>query len=185
MRGGNVLGRFDSEYEVHSIRSGISQDLQRPVGQSVRWFLYSESESATDDIYDVGSRTAGRVWRKPFEFPVVNAFVFQNELFQNERGFYQVDTLRLFVNYDDVLRYVPDLTDNPDKHIKDRCEFRGQMYVPSRIFPKGQVNLDYVVLTVDLLQVKPEEMINDVYTDTPAAAPDALYPSDIWYPAGP
>lgn len=163
MRGGNVLGRFDPELEVHSIRHGITQDLQRPVGQDVRWYLYLDSETTIDDTYDVGDSFGGRVWKKPFTLPVVNAYVFQNELYQNDRGFYTVDTLRLFVNYDDVIRFIPTLTDDPDSHIKDRAEFRGQFYTPNRIFPRGQVGLEYAVLTVDLTQVKPEEQVNDIY----------------------
>lgn len=163
MRGSNVLGRFDPEYEIKSIRTGISQDLQRPVGQSVLWRVYDSAATVVDDVYDIGSRAAGRTWQAPVTLPVVNAYVFQNEMYQNNRGFYTVDTLRLFINYDDVIRNLPSLDENPDQHIKDRVEFRDQTYVPNRVFPRGQVDYDYMMLTVDLTQVKPEEMINDVY----------------------
>lgn len=163
MRGRNTIGRFDPELEVKSIRHGITQDLQAPVGQYVAWRVYDEEATATDDIYDVGSPSGGRVWSKPIELPVVNAYVFQNELYQNDRGFYTVDTLRLFVNFDDVIRLLPTLDTNPDQHLRDRAEFRGQMYVPNRVFPRGQINMDYMMLTVDLTQVKPEEQVNDIY----------------------
>lgn len=163
MRGGNVLGRFDPEYEIKSIRSGISQDLQRPVGQDVRWYLFDEVDSEVDDTYDVGASLGGRVWVKPIVLPVVNAYVFQNEMYQNDRGFYTVDTLRLFINYDDVIRHLPTLDAQPDDHLRDRVEFRGQMFVPNRIFPRGQVDYDYMMLTVDLTQVKTEEQVNDIY----------------------
>lgn len=163
MRGGNVLGRFDPEYEIKSIRAGISQDLQRPVGQSVRWRLYDDTATEVDDVYDIGSRAAGRSWKAPITLPVINAYVFQNEQYFNDRGLYMVDTLRLYVNYDDVIRHLPTLDASPDVHIKDRVEFRDQTYVPNRIFPRGQVTWDYMALMVDLTQVKPEEMINDIY----------------------
>ena len=163
MRGGNVLGRFDPEFEIKSIRSGVTQDLQRPVGQTVQWWLFSVTDTEVDSVYDVGASTGGRVWHKPFTLPVVNAYVFQNEQYQNDRGLYMVDTLRLFINYDDVIRFIPTLDSNPDLHIKDRCEFRGQMYSANRIFPRGQVTWDYMMLTVDLTQVKPEEQVNDIY----------------------
>lgn len=179
MRGGNVLGRFDSEFEVKSIRSGITQDLQRPVGQIVQWFLYDESQSTVDPIYDVGAQTGGRVWLKPFDLPVVNAYVFQNEIYQNDRGFYAVDTLRLFVNYDDVVRFIPTLDSDPDRHIKDRVVFRGQIYTANRIFPRGQINYDYMVLTVDLTQVKPEEQVNDRYD----GLPPMVYPNQMYFHA--
>lgn len=163
MRGGNVLGRFDPELEIKSIRHGISQDLQRPVGQSVRWYVYDPESTTVDDVYDVGASTGGRVWKEPLTLPVINAYVFQNEMYQNDRGFYTVDTLRVFVNYDDVIRHIPTLDSDPDTHLRDRVEFRGQMYAPNRVFPRGQINYDYAVLTVDLTQVKPEEQVNDVY----------------------
>lgn len=163
MRGSNVLGRFTSEFEVKSIREGIAQDLQATVGQDVLWRLFDTAATVIDDVYDVGASSGGRSWKKGFALPVVNAYVFQNEMYQNDRGLYTVDTLRLFINYDDVIRFIPTLDSQPDTHLKDRVEYRGQMYAPNRVFPKGQINMDYTVLTVDLTQVKPEETVNDIY----------------------
>lgn len=163
MRGRNTLGRFDPEYEVKSIRSGITQDLQAPVGQVVQWRLFDPVATVVDDVYDVGSSDGGRVFRAPIDLPVVNAYVFQNEMYANDRGLYTVDTLRLFVNYDDVIRYLPSLDAQPDEHLKDRVQFRDQMFSPNRVFPRGQINMDYTVLTVDLTQVKAEEQVNDIY----------------------
>ena len=163
MRGRNTLGRFDPELEVKSIRHGVTQDLQAPVGQFVGWRVFNPEATVTDEIYDVGSSTGGRVFNRAINMPVVNAYVYQNELFQNDRGFYTVDTLRLWVNYDDIVRFLPTLDADPDRHLKDRVEFRGQMYVPTRVFPRGQINMDYMMLMVDLSQVKPEEQVNDIY----------------------
>jgi len=149
--------------EVRSIRHGITQDLQAPVGQDVLWRVFDPVSTQTDEIYDVGAPTGGRVFLAPITVPVINAYVFQNELFQNDRGFYTVDTLRLFINFDDIIRFLPSLDASPDQHLVDRIDFRNQMYTPNRIFPKGQVNMDYTMLTVDLTQVKPEEQVNDIY----------------------
>ena len=173
MRGSNILGRFDDKYEVKSNRHGISQDLQRPVGQSVNWHMFNPTASVVDPIYDVGDSTGGRVWDAPIVIPVVNAYVFQSEMHQNDRGFYTIDTLRLFINYDDVVRYIPSLDADPDQRVKDRVDFRGQMYTPNRVFPRGQISMDYTMLTVDLTQVKDEEMVNDVLT-----ASQIIYPED-------
>lgn len=167
MRGGDVLGRFDPEFEVKSIRHGITQDLQRPVGQTVRWWPFNSTDTVVDDIYDVGAQTGGRIWNDPVDLPVVNAYVFQGQVFKNDRGLYAVDTLRLYVNFDDVMRFLPTLDSDPDSHIKDRAEFRGQMYSATRIFPRGQVDMDYMMLMVDLTQVKDDEQVNDRY-GTPA-----------------
>lgn len=163
MRGSNVVGRFDPELEVKLIRQGINQDLQVPVGQSVLWMRFDAAATTTDDVYDVGSPSGGRVFMKPLVVPVVNAYVYQDELFDNDRGFYQVDTLRLWVNYNDIAVLLPTLESNPDNHLRDRIQFRGQRYTPNRVLPRGQVDYDYMVLMVDCTQVKPEEEVNDVY----------------------
>lgn len=163
MRGTNPLGRFDAEYEVKSMRRGISRDLQVPVGQYVEWHLYDSSASDSDPVYDVGSSAGGRVWKAPIILPVVNAFIYQAEQYQNDRGFYTVDTLRVVINYDDVIRFLPSLDAQPDIHLLDRVGFRGALYVPNRIFPKGQVGYEYMGLLVEGTQVKPEEQVNDVY----------------------
>lgn len=163
MRGSNVIGRFDPEMEVKSIRHGINQDLQVPVGQSVLWWKFDASATTTDDVYDVGSPSGGRAFMSPLTVPVVNAYIFQDQLFDNDRGFYQVDTLRMWINFNDIAVLLPDLEANPDTHLRDRVEFRGQRYTPTRVFPRGQVDYDYMVLMVDCTQVKPEEEVNDVY----------------------
>ena len=105
MRGSNSVGRFSPKYEVQSMRKGTSRDLQRPVGQTVDWYVYDDAASVMDAVYDVGASSGGRVWKAPLRLPVVNAYVFQSEMYQNDRGFYTVDTLRLYVNYDDVVRF--------------------------------------------------------------------------------
>lgn len=180
MRGGNALGRFDAEYETHSIWDGISRELARPVGQDVKWYRYSDSESTVHPVYDVGSPTGGRVFRDPITFPVTNAYVTQGQQFDNDRGMYMVDIMRLFINYEDVMREFPSLLTAPDEFIKDRIIFRGQAYVPNRVNPRGQVAYDYMTLTIDLIQVKPEESYNDVYVErnfvlaTPPGAPQNL-----------
>jgi hypothetical protein len=163
VRGGNALGRFDSEYEVNSAWDGISRELQRPVGQDVLWYRYESSLSTVDPVYDVGSPQGGRAYRDPVTVPVINAYVTQGQQFDNDRGLYMVDILRLFINFEDVMRIFPTLLEAPDVFIKDRVMFRGQLYVPNRVNPRGQVSYDYLTLTVDLTQLKPEETYNDVY----------------------
>jgi hypothetical protein len=163
MRGHNALGRFDAEYEVKSIRKGITRELEKPVGQYIDWYLFDSEASESDPIYDVGESSGGRVWKDPIRVPIVNGFIYQDDQYQNDRGFYTVDTLRVIINFDDVIRYLPGLDSAPDQHLLDRIEFRGSMYIPSRVFPKGQVGYEYMGLLVEALQIKPEEQVNDVY----------------------
>ena len=161
MRGGSQGGRFDTEFEVHHIGDGISRDLQRDAGQDVFWYRYDPTQTVVDPVYDVGSPSGGRVYKDPIRLPVINAFVTQGQQYDNDRGFYTVDILRLFINFDDIERMLPELTTNPDTFIKDRVLFRNGVYKPNRVNPRGQVGYDYMTLTVDLTQMKPEEWYND------------------------
>jgi len=176
VRGNNALGRFDGEFETHSIWDGISRDLQRPVGQRVFWYRYDPTQTEVHPVYDVGSPDGGRAYKAPVALPVINALVTQGQQFDNDRGLYMVDVLRLFVNYDDVQRELPGLTTNPDIYIKDRVIFRNGVYAPNRINPRGQVGYDYMTLTVDLVQLKPEELYNDEWN---ADAPTNLIGTSI------
>ena len=164
MRGGNAVGRFDAEYETHSIWDGISRDLQRPVGQDVYWYHYNPTNTEVDPIYDVGSPQGGRAYDSPVRLPVVNALVTQGQQWDNDRGFYTVDVLRLIVNFADVQKSLPLLPTNPDLYLKDRVIFRNGVFAPNRVNQRGQVEYHYMTLTVDMTQLKPEEVFNDVWS---------------------
>lgn len=163
MRGSNMTGRFTIPDEVLDIRDGMHQDLQMPAGQSVQWWLFDSAQSEKDAIYDVASSTSleGRAWQKPITVPCLGAMIIQGETHQDDRGFYNVDRLHLTINMDDVRRLLPTLPNGADYHINDRVTFRGQVYQPFQVWARGQVARFYTVLSVDLLQVKNDELVND------------------------
>lgn len=169
MRGIRAMGRFDPEFEVKSIRAGITRDLQIPAGQWVLWQVFDPEASQADPVYSTGNDQVGRVFKPAVRVPVVNAFIYQGEQFMNQRGFYTVDTLRLVINFDDVIRFLPGLDSHPDAHLKDRIIFRNEMFQPTRVFPKGQIGYEYMGLTVDAAQVKVEEQVYDTYEESPVA----------------
>lgn len=161
MRANHPGGRFSIDYEVDSIVKGMKADLRRPVGMVVDWWRYDATNSESDDVYDVGSEDVGRVWLTPLQVPVLNAQVFQGVTVPNDRGFYNTDVLRLSVVMSEVLDLIPDLVSSPDSHIKDRVIYRSEVYRPTRLYLRGQVISTYTILTIDLNQVMPDEMVND------------------------
>ena len=161
MRGSEPGGRFSVDSELDRILSGMTEDLRRPVGGDVAWWRYDEIGTGVDPIYDVGSSEAGRRWLPPLDMPFIVAQVFQGETYQNDRGLYNADVLRLTMNMNDVMRVIPTLVQTPDAHIRDRIVYRGSVFRPSRLYFRGQVLSTYTVLTVDLIQVKSEELVND------------------------
>jgi hypothetical protein len=147
----------------------ISEDLGGTVGVDVSWFQWSESyfmdnySDVVDDIYDTSSGVVakGRRWQKPIKLPVVMAQVIRSSNVMNERGFYVTDTLRLVVNVGDVQRLIPNMLEDPSSHIKDRIVYQGNVFVPTRVLPRGAFGYNYAVVTIDCNQVKPEELVND------------------------
>jgi hypothetical protein len=169
MRGAKIQGRFDMDYESKSMYESIGEDLGGTVGVEVDWFRWQNyylDENYTDvvdDIYDVSSPTPGKGkrWMLPFKMPVVMAQFIRGTNIMNERGFYVSDTLRLVMNVGDVQRMMPSLITDSNNHIKDRVLYRGEVFVPTRVLPRGSFGYRWAVVTVDLNQLNPEELVND------------------------
>jgi hypothetical protein len=173
MRGGyegtDRNSRFDMEYEAKSMYEGMAEELGGTVGVAVDWFrwqTYYLEENYTDiidDIYDVSSSEPGkgRRWMLPFKMPVLMAQWIRGTNVMNERGFYVTDTLRLVINVGDAQRLLPSLLTQASTHIKDRILYRGVVYVPTRVLPRGSFGYRWSVITVDLNQLNPEELVND------------------------
>jgi len=170
MRGTRIIGRFDMDYESLAMYEGIAEELGGKVGVDVHWFRWQEyyleqnKNTIMDDIYDVSSSVPGqgRRWMLPFRLPVVLAQLNRGGNVMNERGFYAVDTLRLVINAGDAERMLPDmLTEEPNRFIKDRILYRGQIFTPTRVNPRGAFGYRWAVVTVDCTEVNAEELVND------------------------
>ena len=185
MRASHPGGRFTVESEIDRYWDGISEDLQRPVGGEVPWYRFDLSSTTVDDVYDVGA--AGRVWESPRPLKYIVAQVFQGETFQNDRGFYNADVLRLTISMQDILLAFPDFTATADSFLKDRVIFNGKPFRPTRIYQKGRVLDRYTVITMDLIEEKAEENVNDPqfqeYSDPGAIPSVQVYPGANVYPS--
>lgn len=161
MRGKDTTGRFDAMYEVNSIADGVEYDLQNPVGQMCKWYVYDPELTDVDPVYDVSDYDGGRMWRRPIPLPVVGALIRQGPKYQSERGFYTVDNLSMVINSMEMYKHMPDMAYGPDAHLRDRIVYRNSLFVPTRIYPKGHIQDHIVMITVDAIEVKPEEVVND------------------------
>lgn len=157
------------DYEAKSMYEGMADEIGATVGVEVNWwrwqdyYLQDNYDTIVDDIYDVSSSTpgAGRRWMLPFKMPVLMAQLIRGTNVMNERGFYTSDTLRIVMNVGDVERFLPNILTDPSKNIKDRVEYRGAVFVPTRVLPRGSFGYRWSVVTVDCNQMNPEELVND------------------------
>jgi hypothetical protein len=165
MRAHKPGGRFDADFETTAILKGVDTDLKHPVGTNADWWVFDVDNTALDPIYDVGqditSSVGGKVWTGPFSVPVVRAVIKQGEAKTSAVGFYNSDTLHLTFNIEDVQKFAPNIIIRPDINNRDRVVWRGQVYRPYAIQERGIVADRFTILSVECIQLMPEEMVND------------------------
>lgn len=173
MRGSRLQGRFDVDgYESLSIYEGMREDLAHTVGTIVDWwvwdaqFIQNNYSDVVDPIYDVSSSApvgSGSRWKDPIKVEVMMAQFVTGGNVMNTRGFYTTDTLRLVVGADEMAAKFPGFleTDDPSNHIRDHIVFKGQVYKPTVVMPRGHFAQKWAVVTLQCNQVNPEELINE------------------------
>ena len=158
-------GRFDADFETNKVLEGLDADLKRPVGTKAQWFIWDPITTVLDPIYDVGqdlsTATGGRMWRGPFELPVVRAVIKQGGVKNSQRGYYGADSLHLTLNAEDVEKVAPGVIGNPDLQARGRIIWKGQVYRPYYIQQAGIVAERFTLLVVECMQVMADEMVND------------------------
>lgn len=173
MRAYTPGGRFDSDFETDDILVGVDTDLKNPVGTSALWYIYDSVNTVVDPIYDVGQDLSGAMggkrWTGPFTIPVVRAVIDQGQAKTSAVGYYNSDTLHLTFNIEDVQKYAPNIIIRPDINNRDRIVWRGQVYRPFSIQERGIISERFTLLSVDCIQVMPEEMVNDPQFQTYAS----------------
>jgi len=165
MRGDKREGRFSIDFERASSISGVTKELVHTVGTSVDWY-----------IYDVGadSGSAGRLWKPKITIPVVQANLDQGTTIQDQRGFYNTDTLNILFNMDVIenavslygtvaanIRKLSTITNDPDLYLRDRIVFRNNVFSPIRVGLDGLLTDKYTLVNLQCVQVNAEEMVND------------------------
>lgn len=176
MRGDKREGRFSIDFERASSVSGVTKELVHTVGTSIDWYIYDKTNSVIDPIYDVGSDSgsAGRLWKPKITIPVVQANLDQGTTIQDQRGFYNTDTLNVLFNMDVIenavslygtvaanIRKLSTITNDPDLYLRDRIVFRNNVFSPIRVGLDGLVTDKYTLVNLQCVQVNAEEMVND------------------------
>lgn len=162
MRASIPGGRFTIDYEMDSYSLGIDEELQRTVGGELPWWRFNPDDTEVDPLYDVGSYDGvGRRYDEPRMLKYLVSQVFQGQVDQSDRGYYNADNLRLSVNLADFQRVFPDVVPEADNFLRDRAVFNNTVFRPTRMYLRGLVRDRYTIVTVDLVEVHPEELVND------------------------
>ena len=168
MRAYTPGGRFTTDFELNAIGDGITADSTNPAGTKAEWWAFNSAASTKDPIYDVEPVGGGRVWTGPVMLNIIRATISQGNGSVNERGFYNTDTLHITLNIDDLKAASPDLFNERgvvkasiDLANKYRLVWKDQVYRPIRTQQHGQVAERHTIISLDLQQVMPDELVND------------------------
>ena len=177
-------GRFSTDFETQAINSAITMDLRNPVGTMAKWYIYDELNTVVDPIYDVSDGSdgavSGRMWYGPYDLPIVRAVITQGQAKTSQLGFYNSDFLHLTVNSTDMEKLIPNIMENPDDLGRHRVVWKGETWRPYQAQQRGVVAEKFTLLSIDCIQVMPEEMVNDPqFLDVASPPPGAHIPSII------
>lgn len=170
MRGEIHEGRFDINHETESMYEGMAEDLQKMAGFQVDWFHWDENYALDPDhdfidpIYDVGSdvEDEGKLWKQPFKLKCLSLHLVRGGNVVNDRGFYSTDTMSITVNAGEIRTKIPEILRNePNQYMKDRVVYRGQVFYPVRINPKGAFRHRWAVVSIDFMELNSEELVNE------------------------
>jgi hypothetical protein len=168
MRGYTQSGRFDSDFETNDILSGVNSELRNPVGTIAQWWFFDLTDTNIDPIYDVGDGVSvsggGRKWYGPYSIPIVRAVISQGSAKTSQAGFYKADELHLTINIKDLTAIDPNLEAqiySIGQQDKSRVVWKNEVYRPYLTQQRGIVAERYTLLSIDCLQVMPEELVND------------------------
>jgi hypothetical protein len=178
MRAHSPGGRFDADFETNAILKAVDTDLKHPVGTVAEWYIWDPTHTAVDPIYDVGQdisgATGGRTWRGPFVLPVVRAVIKQGQVKNSAVGYWNSDELHLTLNIEDVEKVSPGVIANPDYQNRGRIIWKNQVYRPYGVQERGIIAERFTILSVECIQVMPEEMVNDPQFLEYATRPELL-----------
>ena len=168
MRAYTPGGRFSTDFELNEIADGITADSTNPKGTTGQWWAYNAAASVKDPIYDVEPLGAGRVWTGPATLNIISAKITQGTSAVNDRGFYNADSLHITLNIDDLRLASPTLFNargevktSLDIANKYRLVWQNQVYRPVRTQQHGQIAERHTIISLDLIQLMPDELVND------------------------
>ncbi|MDP9870326.1 MULTISPECIES: hypothetical protein [Streptosporangium] len=153
-------GRFDPVYESDEI-DGALEGYQTVYGQEITYFRYDRADSETHDVYGEAD-DAGRIYFAPVAVPVLSVVREEGPAEQAPAGLSWTDTLHLTASFSHLTK--TGLTELDVKHgsyLNDRLAYDGRLFRVTKVAVLGQLKTRDVVVGVDAIQLKKEDIAND------------------------
>ena len=153
-------GRFNVDYEQNEINAAL-RGRQNEIGDTVDWYRFDRENSVIDDIYDEGTGS-GKHFRGPFTVPVMHVVREEGMAEENPEGLYYSDSIHVTAAFDQLRRAGFSFVDlDHQKWLKDRIVYDDRVFRVTRLEVLGQVKRRDVIVSIDALQERGDELVND------------------------
>lgn len=156
-------GRFDMRYEIAQVEQSVKGFQSSQIGDSVEYFRFDKADSISDDVFDEGFG-AGLVFHPSVNLPALHVNHVEGGQGNGEdgSGFYFGDTIYVTTSYDIFTRTGMTQADvHHERYLKDRVLYDGLIFRVQSVNITGQVDERDTMVSIEGIQVKPDEMAND------------------------
>lgn len=153
-------GRFDVDYEMREINSSL-RGWQANFGDQILYFRFWGEESKVHDIWDE-ALPDGRVWHPAQMVKVLHATHVEGGNEDRSEGQYYNDNFYATASFSQLKRIgFTELDLQYQSFLRDRVVYDFRVFRITRINVVGQIQQEDPIVSIEGVQVKPDEMIND------------------------
>jgi hypothetical protein len=128
----------------------------------VQYYRYSHTDPAGEDLYDEATGQ-GKVYAGPYRIPALHVIHSQGAAQDTPQGLYSVDNLSITASFDALRRLgFTDQDIDHDKYLTDRLVYDDAVFRVTSIAVLGQIQNRDIIVSIEAVQVKPDELVNDV-----------------------
>lgn len=176
-------GRFHVDYETNEIYRGL-RGWQREVGDYAYYYRFAYDQSNVDPVYGEATGPNGRVFFGPINIPALHVLHTEGAVEEAPEGFTYHDRIHVTASFDQLKRTGLTALDlNTQGYLKDRIVYDNKVFRVYNAQILGQIQRRDIIVTFDGVQLKPEDMVNDVqfaeYVNVPSAYPLDYKPSKV------
>lgn len=154
-------GRFDVNYETTDIM-GVLRGRANEVGEKIDYYRFSHADGTGDDLYDEGTGQ-GKIFDGPFRVPALHVIHDQGPSQDTPQGLYTVDNLHVTSSFDALRKMgFTDQDIDHQRYLVDRIIYDNSVFRVTSISVLGQIQNRDVIVSMEGVQIKPDELVNDV-----------------------
>lgn len=154
-------GRWSAEVETQKIGDAL-RGYQPAFGDQMLYYRFDFQNSQESNIYDEATGT-GRVYKGSIEVPVLHVVHTMGGDDLEEAGFYTNDQIQITVAFRQFSRTGMTHADlRNGSYLRDRLAYDDKLFRVLGMAIQGQIVRSDLVVSIDAVQVKSDEVVDDV-----------------------